>query len=90
MEALTKEKKGRENVLIDLELVNLRSASLLKYEALKRRVAEAKKKKLVEANKEYQNNLQQLQAQLEIINEQKMSLDLNGVKKRLEDYEQML
>jgi hypothetical protein len=44
----------------------------------------------VEANKEYQSNLQQLQAQLEIVNEQKMSLDLDGVKKRLEDYEQML
>jgi hypothetical protein len=45
---------------------------------------------LLEANKEHQNNLQQLQAQLEIINEKSKSLDPIGVKKMLEDYEQML
>ncbi len=43
--------------MIDLELVNLRSDPLLKYEELERRATEAKKKKLVEANKEYQKNL---------------------------------
>ncbi len=52
MEALTKEKKEKENVLTDLELVNLKSISLFNYEEL-RRIVEAKKEKLVEANKEY-------------------------------------
>ncbi len=44
----------------------------------------------MEENNEYQRNLQQLQAQLKITHEQRKSLDLVGVKKRLEDYEQML
>jgi hypothetical protein len=35
VEALTKEKE-KDNVLIDLELVNLRSASLLDFEEFKR------------------------------------------------------
>jgi hypothetical protein len=41
-------------------------------------------------DKEYQRNLQYLQALLEMAQEQKKSLDPIGVKKRLEDYEQML
>ncbi len=41
-------------------------------------------------DKEYKRNLQHLQAQLEMAQEQRKSLDLVGVKKRLEDYEQML
>ncbi len=40
--------------------------------------------------KEYQRTLQHLQAQLEKVKEQKKSLDLVAIKKRLEDYEQML
>jgi hypothetical protein len=32
VEALTKEKKEKENVLIDLKLVNLKSVSLLNFE----------------------------------------------------------
>ncbi len=53
MEALTKEKKEKENVLTNLELVNLKSVSLLNFEELIRRATKAKKKNLVEANKEY-------------------------------------
>jgi hypothetical protein len=57
VEALTKEKKEEENVLIDLELLNLNNVSLFNCKEFKRRVIEAKKDKLVEANKEYQRNL---------------------------------
>ncbi len=39
---------------------------------------------------EYQRNLQYLQAQLEMAQEQKKSLNPIGVKKILEDYEKML
>ncbi len=44
LEALTKEKKEMENVLIDLELMNLNSVSLLNYEELKRNTTEVEKK----------------------------------------------
>ncbi len=54
MEALIKEKK-KENVLTYLELMNLKNASLLNSEELKRKITEAEKK-LVEEN-EYQRNL---------------------------------
>jgi hypothetical protein len=57
VEALIKEKKEKDNVLTDLKLVNLKNDSLLNFEELKRRVGEAKKEKLVEANKDYQRNL---------------------------------
>ncbi len=90
IEPLIKEKKEKENVLIHSKLVNMKSASLLNSEEIRRRAIEIEKEKLVEANKAYQRNLQQLQAQLEATNEQKKSLDLVGVKKWLEDYEQML
>jgi hypothetical protein len=53
MEALIKEKKEKENVLTNLELVNLKSDSLLNFEEFRRKVGKAKKKKLVEANKKY-------------------------------------
>jgi hypothetical protein len=49
VEALSKEKE-KKTVLIDLELVNLKSASLLNYEELKRRTIKVEKKKLMEAN----------------------------------------
>jgi hypothetical protein len=39
----TKEKKGKENVLIDLELVNLRNASLLNSKELRRKITNAEK-----------------------------------------------
>jgi len=41
VEALTKEKKEKENVLTNLKLVNLNNASLFNYEELKRRTTEA-------------------------------------------------
>ncbi len=58
---LTQKKKEKENVLTNLELVNLKNASLLNFEKLKRKMIEAEKEKLVE-KKEYQKNMQQLQA----------------------------
>ncbi len=60
LEALTKEKN--ENVLLDLELMNLMSVFLLNFEELKRKTIEVEKEKLMEVNKEYERNLQQLQA----------------------------
>ncbi len=68
VEALTKEKKEKENVLTDSKLVNLKSVFYLILKN-KKRVIQVEKEKLVEANKTYQRNLQQLQAQLEITNE---------------------
>jgi hypothetical protein len=41
VKALTKEKKEKENVLIDLELVNLNNDFLLKFGELKRKTIEA-------------------------------------------------
>ncbi len=73
-----------------MELINLKSVSLLNFEKLKKKLIEAEIKKLVEANNEHQRNLQQLQAQLETTNEKRKSLDQVDVKKMLKDYEQML
>ncbi len=41
-------------------------------------------------DKEYEKTLQHLQAQLEKAHEQRKSLDLVSIKKKLEDYEHML
>jgi hypothetical protein len=57
VEILTKEKKEKDNVLIDLKLVNLKNASLLNFEKLKRKITKEEKEKLVEEN-EYKKNLQ--------------------------------
>jgi len=57
VETFIKEKKKKENVLIDLELVNLKNASLLNSKKLRRRTIEVEKENLVEENKEYQKNL---------------------------------
>jgi hypothetical protein len=38
VKALTKEKEKKENVLIDLELVNLKNTFLLQFEDLKRKI----------------------------------------------------
>ncbi len=57
MKILTKEKKEKENVLIDLELMNLNNASLLNFEEFKRNITKVEKEKLVEENKEYQKNM---------------------------------
>ncbi len=69
--------------------MNLKNVSLLQSEELRRKTTQAEKEKLLE-EKEYERNLQHLQAQLQMAKEQKKSLDPVGVKKRLKDYEQML
>jgi hypothetical protein len=51
VKALNKEKKKKENVLTNLELVNLKNASLLKFEELRKTMANAKKK--VDGGKEW-------------------------------------
>jgi hypothetical protein len=56
VEALTKEKKEKKNVLTYLELVNLKNASLLSFEKLRRKIIKVEKEKLVE-EKEYQRDL---------------------------------
>jgi hypothetical protein len=57
VKALTKEKKEKENVLIDLELINLKNVSLLQSKELRKKIIEEEKKKLLEEQKEYQKNL---------------------------------
>jgi hypothetical protein len=44
VEALTKEKKEKENDLTYLELVNLKNDYLLNFKELRRRIIKAKKK----------------------------------------------
>ncbi len=90
VKGLTKEKKEKENVLTYLELMNMRNVSLLQSKKLGINITKAKKEKLLEERKECQKNLQHLQAQLDMEQEQRKSLDLVGVKKKLEDYEQIL
>jgi hypothetical protein len=53
IEPLIKEKKEKENVLIHSKLVNMKSASLLNSEEIRRRAIKIEKEKLVEANKAY-------------------------------------
>jgi len=55
VEALIKENKEKENVLMDLELMNLKNVFLFNFEELKR-TSKVEKKKLVEANKESERN----------------------------------
>jgi hypothetical protein len=53
VKALTKEKKEKEDVLTNLELVNLKNASLLQSKKLKRKTTKVERKKLMEEKKEY-------------------------------------
>jgi hypothetical protein len=57
VKALTREKKEKENVFANLELMNLKNVILLNSEELKIKTIEAEKEKLTE-EKEYQKNLQ--------------------------------
>jgi hypothetical protein len=57
VKTLIKEKKEKENVLTDLELVNLKNVSLLEFEELRRKITKAEKEKLLQ-EKEYKMNLQ--------------------------------
>ncbi len=43
MKALTKEKKDKENVLINLVLINLKIVSLVQSEEFRRKITEVKK-----------------------------------------------
>jgi len=52
VKALTKEKKEKEDILTNLELVNLKNASLPQSEKLKRKTIEIEREKLME-EKEY-------------------------------------
>ncbi len=44
MKALIKEKKEKENVLIDLELINLKNVSLLQFEEFLKKTTEVERK----------------------------------------------
>ncbi len=83
VKALTKEKKEKENVIANLELINLKNVYLLQSKEFK--TIEVEIKKLMEDKKEYQINMQHIQAQLEMAHEQKKSLDPASGKKILED-----
>ncbi len=52
MKALTNEKKEKENVLINLQLVNMKNASLLQFKELRRKTTKSERRKLME-EKEY-------------------------------------
>ncbi len=56
VKALIKEKKEKENVLIDLELINMKNVSLLQFEEFKRKTLEVEREQFME-NKEYQRTL---------------------------------
>ncbi len=70
VKALTKEKKEKENVMTNLELMNLKNVSMLQSKELRRKTIKAKREKLLEEKNEYKKNLQHLQAQLEISQEE--------------------
>jgi pyruvate/2-oxoglutarate/acetoin dehydrogenase E1 component len=42
VEALTQKKKEKENVMIDMELINLKNVSMLNFEEIRRRITKAK------------------------------------------------
>ncbi len=86
VKTLIEEKKKKENVLKNLKLVNMKNAFLLQFKKLERKTIEVERENLME-EKKCQNNLQYLQAQLEITKEHKKIMDPIGVKKRLKDYE---
>ncbi len=48
VESPTQEKKEKENVLIDMELINLKNVSILNFEEIKRRIIEVDIEKMVE------------------------------------------
>jgi len=53
VKALIKEKKEKENVKSNLELVNLKNVFLLQSKKLRRKITEAKKEKLLEEKNDY-------------------------------------
>ncbi len=61
VKALTEKKKEKDNVLIDLELINLKNVFLLQFEELRKKTTEVKREKLMEDKKEYQKTITQLE-----------------------------
>jgi hypothetical protein len=53
VKTFTKEKKEKENVLTNLELVNMMNASMLQFEKLRRNIIEVEIEKLMEEKKKY-------------------------------------
>ncbi len=53
VKTLTKKKNKNENALKDLESINLKNVSLLKFEEFKRKTKKVEKKKLMEDKKKY-------------------------------------
>ncbi len=53
VKALTKEKKEKDNVLIDLEFINLKNVFLFQFEEVRKKIVEVEKEQLMENKKEY-------------------------------------
>jgi hypothetical protein len=53
VKTLTKKKNENENALKDLESINLKNVSLLKFEEFKRKTKKVEKEKLMEDKKKY-------------------------------------
>jgi hypothetical protein len=56
VKALIEEKKEKENVLTDVELINLKKVSLLQSKELRRKATKAEREQLME-DQEYQRTL---------------------------------
>jgi len=57
VKTLTKKKNENENVLKDLESINLKNVSLLKFEEFKRKTKKVEKENLMDDKKKYQRIL---------------------------------
>ncbi len=57
MKTLTKEKKEKENVVTNLELINLKNVSMLQFKKFRIKTAEVEREQLMEDKKEYQKTL---------------------------------
>ncbi len=57
MKTLTKNKKEKENALIDLELININNVFLLQFEEFRRKTTKAEREQLMEDKKEYKQTL---------------------------------
>jgi hypothetical protein len=57
VKTLTKEKKEKENVVTNLELINLKNVSMLQFKKFRIKTAEVEREQLMEDKKEYQKTL---------------------------------
>jgi hypothetical protein len=62
VKAFIKERKEKDNVLTNLELIILKNVSLLQSEEFRRKTTKVETEKLMDDKKEYQRNLHHLQA----------------------------